>query len=353
MSIRVDYLKIRDYVTKVFAKTGLSEEYAVAVADNLVQAEIRGVRSHGLVQVRNYVDKYEQGLYNVAPDIKELKEAQSTLLIDGDNGPGAVIGKYAMKRTIEKAKETGMAVTTVKNATHFGMAAYYAMDALEENMIGFAFTNVSPLVAPYSGYSRELGTNPICIVVPAGNRLPVVFDAATSEAAFNKIFFARTEGIEIPDNWALDNQGRATTNPRDIVDDGGALVPFGEYKGYGLSVMVHILTGILSGSSLSIGEDGNVKEDVSKVGYNFAALDISKFIDIDDFKKMIDDMVDRLKGSARRDENIPIYVPGEPEYNNAQNALETGVEIFDGVAADLRYVGEKAGIDVTLEDCFF
>lgn len=351
MSIRVDYNKMIELLTEIFEKCGLVTEHAAIVAENLVMAESRGVRSHGLVQVKNYVGKYEKGLYNATPRIREIKENGGTLIIEGDNGPGAVCGKYAMQRTIEKAKETGIAVTVVRNSTHFGMAEYFAKDAAAENMIGFAFTNVSvPLVAPFGGYTKQLGTNPICIAVPAGEHEPVIFDAATSEAAFNKVIYARAEGKKIPEGWAVDGKGNPTTDPNAVIEE-GALVSFGGYKGYGLAFMVNILTGLLSGACLLKEEDGTVRENENGVGFNFAAIDISRFMDPEDFKKLVDVFVDRVKNSSRTEENIPILVPGEPEHAKYLDALEHGIEIFPGVQAELEEVERHLQTTRTLESC--
>lgn len=353
MSIRVDYNKMIEFLTEIFEKCGLITEHAATVAENLVLAESRGVRSHGLVQVKNYVGKYEKGLYNATPDIQEIKEDGGTLIIEGDHGPGAVCGKYAMRRTIEKAKETGIAVTVVRNSTHFGMAEYFAKDAVKENMIGLAFTNVSvPLVAPYGGYTKQLGTNPICIAVPADRHEPVIFDAATSEAAFNKVVYARAEGKKIPSNWAVDGKGQPTTDPKAVIEE-GALVSFGGYKGYGLAFMVNILTGLLSGACLQKEEDGTVKENENGVGFNFVAIDISRFMDPEDFKKLVDVFVDRVKNSPRTEEETPILVPGEPEHAKYLDALEHGIEIFPGVQAELEEVEKHLQTTRRLEDCKF
>lgn len=350
MSIVVNPDKLLKYVTEIFVKAGLNPEYAETVADNLVQAELRGVRSHGLVQVKNYVEWYASGRYNTKPEIRVLRESDATILIDADHGPGSVVGKFAMNRVIEKAKKTGVATGAVRNGTHFGMAAYYALDAVEEDMIGFAFTNSPTLVAPYGGYIRELGTNPICIAVPADKHKPVVFDAATSEAAYNKIFFARTEGRKIPLNWAVDGNGEPTDDPGVAIDE-GALVPFGGYKGFGLAFIVNILTGILSGSSIAHDENGGQVEDIQNVGFNFGAVDISRFADKQEFKQAVDIFIERTKESARKNSNIPIYIPGEPEDIRKEKALRDGLEIYDGTERDLVAVGELLGAKLKLSDC--
>lgn len=348
MSINIDAKEIEQILIEIFMKSGLCEEYAKTVAENLVLAEMRNTRSHGLVQTSNYAKWMKNGRININPEMKILKETPVTLAIDADFAPGSVAGKYAMDLTIAKAKENGIAMTTVKNGTHYGVSAYYAMRATNEDMIGLAFTNSVKLMAPYGGYERELGTNPICIAVPAENHKPVIYDGATSIAAYNKIFFAKTNGRKIPDNWALDNTGHVTTEPKDVVVDGGAVLPFGEYKGYGLAVMVNIMTGLLSGGSIIYDENMELKEDSNATAYSFMAIDISKFTELGEFKKTMDLFVDRLKTSNKREGIEEIYVPGEPEDIAYEKSLKNGICIDDGVVNSIKETMESLGLNSSL-----
>lgn len=350
MSIIVDYKKITEFCRSAFQFYGVSTENARTIADNLVQAELRGVKSHGLVQVKNYVNWLESGSINAKPNIKILKETPTTLVIDGDHGPGSVIGKYAMAKTIQKAKEFGIASTTVANGTHFGMAAYYAMEAIKENLIGIALCNSSANVAVHGGYLAELGTNPICVAVPTATRLPIVYDGATSVVAFNKIFFALVEKKKIPDSWAFDEYGKSTDRPSEAVK--GALKTFGGYKGSGLSILVNIFSGLLSGSSIKKDEDGTVRENRDAVGFYFSAIDIEKFQPVEDFKQSVDLMIDRLKASKPIDKEIPIYMPGELEFINKKESIKNGLLILDGVQRDLKEIEVKLGMKYKLENCY-
>ena len=348
--ITVDSEKIQKLVSKIFVASGLNKSDADTVADNLVQAEMRGIRSHGLVQVANYSTFMRNGKINVNADIKLLSESISTLAFDADFAPGAVAGKHAMERTLEKAKATGVAVATVKNGTHFGFAAYYALDAIKENMIGLAFTSSSFLVAPFGGYERVQGTNPICIAVPAKNKRPVVFDAATSNAAYNKSFFAYTEGRSIPDDWGLDSSGNKTTNPADIVKKGGALLPFGGYKGYGLGFIISILTTVLSGTAIAADADGSIIEKTNGIGFNFAAIDISRFVDVDAFRKTVSLSIDRIKQSKKQNGVEEIYIPGEIEWNLYEKSKKDGLVLYNGVASEITRTIQELGLDDSLEN---
>ena len=353
MEITVDSEKIRKLVQEIFEKSGLKSEEAFTVSENLVQAEMRGIRSHGLVQVGNYSKMIQSKGINPDAKITLIKEGPGNLVFDADHAPGSVAGQYAMAKTIEKAKKNGVAISTVRNGTHFGYAAYYAMQALKENMFGLAFTSTGSAVAPFGGFEKMLGTNPICVAVPAGKLRPVVFDAATSNAAYNKVFFAYTEGQKIPDDWALDPKGFATTNPSDVVEGGGALLPFGGYKGYGLGFIVFIITSLLSGMNFSDTAEQNAVDSYRKVAYNFAAIDISRFTELESFKKNLDYSIEQLKNSKKTEGTAEIFVPGEIEFNNYDNSLKKGLVLYEGVAGNLRKLLSELGISKTLEDCLF
>lgn len=353
MSVRLDAEKTKKYVTDIFKTVGLSENDAETVADNLLAAELRHVKSHGLVQVRNYTELYEKGIFNKNPDIRKIKESPVTVLYDADRGPGAVAGKIAMEDVIRKAETSGVAAGSVRNGTHFGMAAYYAREAVKKGLIGFAFTNAGQIVAPYGGLRKELGTNPICVAVPAAGHKPLIFDAATSVEAFNKIFFAYTEHRKIPADWSIDRKGRATEDPADVIERDGALLPFGGYKGYGLAVVVNILTGLLSGASLEKDEQGKIRENPRPVGYFFAALNPDFFVGRTELAELTGLFIDRLHNSEAVNPDKPVLVPGEIEDNWEADGRANGIEVFDGVRHDLDETGKRLGLPETTEDLIF
>ena len=342
MEYRVNCEKIRMVVESIFLKSGLKEEDARRVVDNLIFADMRGIYSHGLSKVVTYVRWIKEGKIKTSPEIKIINENACCTTLDADYAAGSVAGVYAMDYTIKKAKNHGLAMTVVKNGTHFGAAAYYALRAVKENMIGIALTNSVKLMAPFGGYDRELGTNPICVVIPGKKAL--VYDGATSIAAYNKIMLANIEKKAIPENWALDNRGHCTTDPEDVVVHGGAVCPFGTYKGYGLATMVQILTGILSGGSSVICDD-ELQEDSDATAYNFMVIDISKFTDLDTFKKTVDLFGDRLKNSSKREGVEEIYLPGEIEDLKYKESEEKGIKIHENVVDSLRKTAEKLKVE--------
>ncbi len=336
---------IKPYIVSVFERAGLSSEHSNIVSDNLLEAELRGVYSHGLAQVKRYTQSIQQGIYNTRPHIAVLNESPATGLVDGDFAMGAVTGTEAMQICIEKAGISGCAGIAVKRGCHFGMAAYYSMMALKQDMIGIAACNSGMIMSVYDGTSRVLGTNPISIAVPAKKRYPLVFDAATSHVAFNKIYVAGIEGRDIPVEWALDEEGRPTTDPIKALK--GMVVPFGSYKGSGLAIMVNVLSAILSGAAISNDYDNSRQEagHPEGVGYFFAALDIQRFQDVDKFKTDVDGMIDQLKSSRKKEGVDEIYMPGELEYICKRNSLQNGIALGLGTYNELVETGVKLGLN--------
>jgi len=348
--ITVKSESVQPFLSRLFSRAGLPVDHAETMAENLYEAELRGVYSHGLSLVKGYAGNIASGTVNRNPDIKTLRESASTLLIDGDFAPGSTLGGYAMRRCLEKAAETGFASASVKRACHFGMAAFYSMMALERDMIGIALCTSGVNMAVYGGSTRVLGTNPISVAVPAGERLPIVYDGATSHAAFGKIFAASRNGETIPEGWALSDDGKATTNAAEAVR--GMMIPFGDYKGSGLAVIVSVLSAVLSGADAFTGyaagkQDSGAGEGI---GFFFAALDIAKLRDVGVFKRDIDTLIDGLKSSRKRpgfgDE---IYMPGELEFRRREQNLKNGITISKQLFEELGQTAAEFGVNEGLK----
>ncbi|MDR2137610.1 MAG: Ldh family oxidoreductase [Synergistaceae bacterium] len=346
MPIKLAKEKLMKFCNEVFLASGLQADHAAIVADNLMSAELRGVRSHGLMQMRIYLEGLKTGEYNKRPQVKVLRETSSTLLVDGDFGPGSISGNFAMKKCIDKAKVTGAAGVGVTNGTHFGMAAYYAMEALPYDMIGFAFCNAKPRVAVYGGIDAQMGTNPICVAVPSFEELPVVYDGATTQAAWNKIRYRYKEagGREtgrIDKGLALDKNGNDTDDPMKAE----ILLPFAEHKGSGLAIIVNSLCSLLTGAAICADpETGEPLEKVGRVGFYFGALDIAAFQEPLFFKKSMDLMIRRMKSSKKKAGQKRIYMPGELESIKHAEQSANGVELGEAVFAELSDVGSEFGV---------
>ena len=296
---------LKDYVVRFFTKLDVPEADAKIAAEILVSADLRGVDSHGVIRLNTYYgSRLRKGLIDPHPQVKILAETPATMRIDGGTGLGQVVGHQAMKRCIEKAKEVGMAMVTVKNSNHYGIAGYYAMMALEEGMIGISYTNAQPLVAPTYGRTAVLGTNPIAVAVPAGKERPYVLDMATSIVPIGRITVYQKSGRQIPEGWGVDKEGNVTTDPNAVLN-GGALMPLGGidvmrgYKGYGLAMLVDIFTGVLSGAATasSVGHPGqNMPADV---GHFFQVIRIDALRPIDEFKAHMDTFIQELKNAPK------------------------------------------------------
>jgi LDH2 family malate/lactate/ureidoglycolate dehydrogenase len=207
---------LRHFTKSIFLKMGCSANHADLAADVLIKSDLRGIDSHGVARLTGYVRLWEKGRINPTPDIKIVHETPSTATIDGDAGLGLVIAPFAMKVAIEKAEKYGSGWVSVRNSNHFGIAAYHTLLAAEKDMIGFAMTNASPLVAPTFSNERMLGTNPMCYAFPAGKYPPVIVDMATSAAANGKLEIAQRTGKPVPEGWIQDANGQASVDPHEL-----------------------------------------------------------------------------------------------------------------------------------------
>lgn len=346
---------LRDYIVRFFTKLDVPEGDARIAAEILVSADLRGVDSHGVIRLNTYYgSRLRKGLIDPHPEVKILAETPATLRLDGGTGLGQVVGFQAMKRCIAKAKEVGTALVTVKNSNHYGIAGYYAMMALEEDMIGISYTNAQSLVAPTYGRTAVLGTNPIAVAVPAGKERPYVLDMATSIVPIGRITVYQKARKNIPEGWAVDKDGAVTTDPSAVIN-GGALMPLGGvdvmrgYKGYGLAMLVDIFSGVLSGAS-TLGHVGHPGENVpADVGHFFQVVRIDALRPVEEFKQHMDAMIQELKNAPKAAGQARIYIPGEKEYELAEKNEREGVPLMVEVVDMLVKAGEEIGVPFDLE----
>lgn len=348
MYINVD--GTRRLCTRILVGAGVPEKDAAVVIDNLIRADLRGIGSHGISRLFVYCERLKDKMINVNPKIKVIKETPSTLLLDGDNGLGAVVGKRAIEMCIEKARENGSVTCTVRNGNHFGIAAYYAMMAVPYDMIGISMTNAPPTMASWGSITPLLGTNPFCFAIPANKHRPLVLDCATSVVARGKINLAEIENKSIPEGWAMDRAGRPTTNATEGLK--GSVLPFGTYKGSGISMVIDILCALLSGAQYGshMGNLYNNSETHQELGFFFSIIDIKSFSDPDTFKSRVDEMIDEIKSSEKAYGVEEIFVPGEIEFNNEKANLTKGIEIGKGVLRDLNILRERYSVDINPSD---
>src|SRR2546426_3250182 len=243
-----------DFSVRVFRHFGVPDADARTAATVLQSADLRGIDSHGVARLHSYFDMLRLGRINPKADVKIVRETASTATVDGDNGLGLVVGPKANAIAMEKAVTAGSGWVSVRNSNHYGIAGWYVLEALKQDLIGWSMTNAAKIVAPLFGAERMLGTNPIAIAFPGLEEPPIVIDMATCAAAYGKVEMQRRKGEPMPEGWASDRYGRPTRDPQAMIE-GGAILPLGSdaersgHKGYCLAVMVDVLCCVLSGAN--------------------------------------------------------------------------------------------------------
>jgi LDH2 family malate/lactate/ureidoglycolate dehydrogenase len=349
----VDAEKLKSFVKRIFIALNVPQEDAEVTADVLVNADLRGIESHGVARIMRYVGRIRDKLIEPKPKINIVSETQSTILIDGGNGLGQVVGALAMRRCIAKAKNTGVCIASVRNSNHYGIAGYYAMMALKEDMIGISLTNTYPLVSPTYGRRALIGTNPIAVAVPTKNETPFVLDMATSVVPIGKIEVYSRRGYKAPIGWGRDLEGRDTTDPKAILQ-GGTLLPLGGteehagYKGYGLAVLVDILTGVLSGGAFGL-YVGRPDEPIpSKIAHFFGAINIDSFVNKEEFKERMDAMVRCIKDSPKTPGHNRIFLAGEIEAETEKRRKVEGIPMHKKVYETLLCLANEFGLNIDI-----
>lgn len=347
---------LRRFCTEVFLNFDVPEQDAQQAADVLAAADLRGIDSHGVARLRTYVDMLSHGRINPRPNISIIRETASTATMDGDNGLGLVVAPRANELAMEKALNVGTGWVSVCNTNHFGIAGYYVLKALERDLIGWAMTNTTPLVAPTWGCERRLGTNPISIGFPGKEEPPIVIDMATSAVAYGKIEMARRKDEHIPAGWALDSEGQTCTDPNDMVH-GGALSPLGSaretggHKGYCLALTVDVLSAVLSGANwgpfappFALRQAVPERSVGKGIGHFFGAMRIDSFIDVDEFKQQIDEYVHVLRSTKPVAGTGGTIVPGDPEREAEEVRRKTGIPLILPVVDELREISQITGV---------
>ncbi|MEW6622708.1 MAG: Ldh family oxidoreductase [Bacillota bacterium] len=346
---KVDSQKLYMFCNEVFIEAGIPKEHGHIMAHALVEADLMGVTTHGASRTNIYLEHMENGTINPEPKIEVVSDFASISVIDADRAMGPVAADYAMKKACVSAAKTGVGVVCVRNSTHMGALSVTAKKACDNKMIGLVISNTSPIMAAWGGAEPVLGNNPISIAVPTGEGSPYVLDIALSLVARGNIILAAREGREIPENWAVDNDGRPTTNAQEALL--GAVLPLAQHKGYALAFMFDVLSAVLSGAAYGKNVGSFVPPDYSKplnFGHFILALDINKILKYDDFLMRLKDYVKQLKTCKKAQGFQEILVPGEIESKKYEENLVYGVNLSDTTVEILRKLGEKYKIDTTL-----
>lgn len=350
------YKDLWQFAYQVFKKIECSDQDARLASDVLLNADLRGIDSHGLARLSGYVRLWEAKRINSMPTAKIVHETPSTAVLDGDRGLGLVVAPMAMSIAIEKAKTCGTGWVAVKNSNHFGIAGYHSMMALEHDMIGISMTNASPLVAPTFSVERLLGTNPICVAIPAGEQPPFVADFATTTAANGKLEILQRKNEEAPIGWIQKKDGSPTTNAHEL-KDGGALLPLGgdrdhaSHKGFCLGAWVDIFSAVLSGANYGpwvppfVSFLAPSSDPVGEgIGHFFGAMRVDAFRPAEEFKHHMDNWITRFRNAKTVEGQDRVIIPGDPERESEEIRMKEGIPLNDKVIQDLKELAEKFGL---------
>ena len=347
---------LREYIVRFLTAYKVPADQARTTAEVLTMADLRGIHTHGITQLHVYYgDRLRTGLIEPETKFDVVQETDNTIAFDAGDGLGQPAGIHAMKACMEKAASHTIGIATVRNSNHFGFAGCYSMMALEKDMIGISLTNSQPLMTPTYGRECILGTNPISVAVPTDKKRPYVLDMATSIVSMGKIRIAEMKGEPIPAGYGVDARGEITTDPSTIINEGG-LLPLGGtdilsgYKGYGLSLLVDILSGVLAGARFgtNIGRRISPVPTRVSVGHFFMAIKIDGFRPLIDFKQDMDTLIDQLVNSPKVEGHDRIFIHGEKEFEKAEEHERSGIPLPAEVIETLTAKGLETGVPFDL-----
>lgn len=354
--IYVDAVELRRFMADIFEAVGMAEDDAAISADVLVTADLRGHESHGVARAEHfYVRPLQDGRIAARAPLATVRETMAAVVLDAGNGMGHPATKRAMDLCIAKARGAGVCVAVVRRSNHYGIAGYYPLLAVEHDMIGVCSTTAGTLVVPTGGRDALLGTNPIAFAAPAGRGRPFMLDMATSVAPLGKIEVKARRGEPLPPGWAVDERGQTAVDAQAVLDRvhnppaGGGLAPLGGleagHKGYGLAVMVDILSGLLAGARASIYlSEGMRRGEAADLGHLVAAIDIAAVAEVDAFKQAMDDYIDTLHAAVPADGVDRVRVAGDPEFDTEQRRRREGIPLHQSVWESLRGLGKDFSV---------
>jgi LDH2 family malate/lactate/ureidoglycolate dehydrogenase len=328
----------------IFRAEGLPQADAMVVAESLVSANLRGVDTHGVARVPAYVERFRTRLVEPAPTIAVEARMPWAVAVDGGNGMGPVVAHRAMAEAVQRAERLGIGAATVRRSNHYGMASFYALQAVPHGCIGVSLSPASRSLAPFGSREPLFGTNPIAVAVPAGRHAPWVMDMATSVAARGHIRLAARHGEPIPEGWALDAEGRPTTDAEAAM--AGVMLPFSGVKGSAIAMLVDILGGVLSGSAFA-GEIRDMNTDFEApqdVGHFFLAMKIEAFMAPAEFAARMEEAIARLKALQPAAGFTEVLYPGEPEARKEADRRANGIPLSSQVGAALAEAAGAAGL---------
>jgi LDH2 family malate/lactate/ureidoglycolate dehydrogenase len=335
---------LRLVVSGIFAGCGMSREDADLLAHTLVLSDLRGIHSHGVLRVPDYVKKLTLDGVDPRAVPKVVTDRGGAIVVDACNAMGQIAGTFAMRAAIARARQTGLALAAVRGSNHCGAMDYYTLLAVNEGMVGIAGTNALPTMAPWGGIDKIVGINPVSIAVPANTVRSVVLDFAFGATAHGKIRVYHQKGAPIPEGWAFDRHGKPTTEAAEALH--GLIQPIGQHKGVGLGMMVGILSTLLSGAAYGT-ESGNMIDGARPGvdGHFFLAIDVSFFVDPEEFRRRVDGIVQQVHGSGRAKGTDRLLVPGQLEAELEDHHGSSGIPLAATTFNDILEAAERFVVD--------
>ncbi len=337
--------RLTDYCARILVGLGVPEDQAAVVAGSLIEADLRGVESHGVHLMALYADRLRGGHLQARTEVTVLRDEGSSALLDGGQGLGQISGLAAVDLAVAKAREFGVGAVAVRNSSHLGALGWYTMRGADAGCVTLAAQNGPPFVPPFGGVTGIFSTNPMSYAVPAGEEPMLVLDMATTAVAGNRVLLAQKRGdAELPPGWANDDRGRPTTDPAQA--SVRHLQWFGGYKGYGIALLIEILAGVLTGASFGLvdREPGELTGfDRVTRGYLFVALDPSHYGPMEDFRADVDRLIHDIHASETAEGVERVLVPGELEHRRRAERLADGIPLAAALVDELDVIGQASG----------
>jgi LDH2 family malate/lactate/ureidoglycolate dehydrogenase len=343
--VLVDASLLREFITALYASHGLPEGDAALVADTLVQADLWGHQSHGVLRTSWYLERLRQGSMSPTTTLTTVRDRGSVAVLDGGEGVGQVIARDAMKKAIGMAKAHGVGAVAVRNSNHFGTVMYYTRMAALEGCLAFMTSNGGPAMAPWGGARNKIiGTNPWSLASPAGSHTPMILDMANTGVARGKIYLARQRGEKIPLGWAMDAAGAMTTDPDEAIK--GLILPMAQHKGYAIAALVDVFSGVLSGSKFLSAVNGPYHYDKrSGAGHFITVYDVEAFMPAAEFAARMDEFVAEIKAQPLAQGVDEIFYPGEMEARATARQSRDGLPLPQATWDDLARLAAETGLE--------
>ena len=345
--VAIDPAKLTDFAAAVYGQVGVPAADAALLADTLVQADLWGHQSHGVLRLGWYLERLRRGSMQAVTRPQTIVDAGAVAVIDGQDGIGQVITAQAVDDAVARSRRHGIAAVAIRNSNHFGTCMYYTLAGARQGCVVFLTSNGGPAIAPWGGRQKIVGTNPWSYAAPAGRHAPMVSDMANTGVARGKIYLARNRREKIPEGWALDAEGAPTTDPQAAID--GLILPMAGHKGYAIATMMDMLSGVLTGSAFLSAVNGPYKYDQkSGAGHFLLAMNIAAFQPLADFEAAMERFIAELKGVPRAKGVDEIFYPGELEARSDARLRREGLVFPDDTLADLRRIAAETGLSAAL-----